>query len=108
MRFAAAACALAIIVCVAVFGAVFAQWARTPAVPAPSAATAPAPKPATPPAVVTDISAPAKAAAPNTAAPSGVAPAAAPAAAASSSVASNANPPAVAIPTPAPAQVAQG
>jgi peptidoglycan/xylan/chitin deacetylase (PgdA/CDA1 family) len=109
MRFAAAACALAIIVCVAVFGAVFAQWARTPAVPAPSAATAPAPKPATPPAVVTDISGPAKAAAPNTAAPSGVAPAAAaPAAAASSSVASNANPSAVAIPTPAPAQVAQG
>ena len=83
MRFAAAACALAIIVCVAVFGAVFAQWARTPAVPAPSTATAPAPKPAAPPAVVTEIPAAAKVSGPNATAPAAVAPAAvAPAAAA--------------------------
>jgi peptidoglycan/xylan/chitin deacetylase (PgdA/CDA1 family) len=77
MRFAAAACALAIIVCVAVFGAVFAQWARTPAVPAPSVATAPAPKPTTPPAVVTEIPAASKVASANASAPNTVAPAAA-------------------------------
>jgi peptidoglycan/xylan/chitin deacetylase (PgdA/CDA1 family) len=45
MRFAAAACALAIVVCVAVFGAVLAQRATTPVVaPAPVAAATPAAK----------------------------------------------------------------
>jgi peptidoglycan/xylan/chitin deacetylase (PgdA/CDA1 family) len=49
MRFAAAACALAIVVCVAVFGAVLAQRATSrdvasaPAAPAPAANSAPAP-----------------------------------------------------------------
>jgi peptidoglycan/xylan/chitin deacetylase (PgdA/CDA1 family) len=47
MRFAAAACALAIVVCVAVFGAVLAQRATAPvAASAPAAAPAPATKPA--------------------------------------------------------------
>jgi peptidoglycan/xylan/chitin deacetylase (PgdA/CDA1 family) len=47
MRFAAAACALAIVVCVAVFGAVLAQRATAPVVAsAPAAAPAPATKPA--------------------------------------------------------------
>jgi peptidoglycan/xylan/chitin deacetylase (PgdA/CDA1 family) len=47
MRFAAAACALAIVVCVAVFGAVLAQRATAPVVTsAPAAAPAPATKPA--------------------------------------------------------------
>ncbi len=50
MRFAAAACALAIVVCVAVFGAVLAQRATSPMVasapaPAPAARTAAAAKP---------------------------------------------------------------
>jgi peptidoglycan/xylan/chitin deacetylase (PgdA/CDA1 family) len=45
MRFAAAACALAIVVCVAVFGAVLAQRATSPVVAsAPAAAPAPAAK----------------------------------------------------------------
>jgi peptidoglycan-N-acetylglucosamine deacetylase len=52
MRFAAAACALAIVVCVAVFGAVLAQRATAPVVA--SAPTAAAPVPAAP-----DASAPA-------------------------------------------------
>jgi peptidoglycan/xylan/chitin deacetylase (PgdA/CDA1 family) len=48
MRFAAAACALAIVVCVAVFGAVLAQRATAPVVTsAPAVAAAPAAKPAT-------------------------------------------------------------
>ena len=46
MRFAAAACALAIVVCVAVFGAVLAQRATTPVVA--SAPTSTAPDPAAP------------------------------------------------------------
>src|ERR1700726_4368538 len=47
MRFAAAACALAIVVCVAVFGAVLAQRATTPVVAsAPVAVATPAAKPA--------------------------------------------------------------
>jgi peptidoglycan/xylan/chitin deacetylase (PgdA/CDA1 family) len=47
MRFAAAACALAIVVCVAVFGAVLAQRATAPVVAsAPAAPPAPATKPA--------------------------------------------------------------
>ncbi len=46
MRFAAAACALAIVVCVAVFGAVLAQRATTPVVA--SAPTSTAPDPAVP------------------------------------------------------------
>jgi peptidoglycan/xylan/chitin deacetylase (PgdA/CDA1 family) len=45
MRFAAAACALAIVVCVAVFGAVLAQRATTPVVASAPAASAPAAKP---------------------------------------------------------------
>jgi peptidoglycan/xylan/chitin deacetylase (PgdA/CDA1 family) len=86
MRFAAAACALAIVVCVAVFGAVLAQRATTPVVaPAPVAAatpaakTAPAPtgaKPSPAQTVVAVVPAPAPAVAP--AAPA-VAPASAPA-----------------------------
>jgi peptidoglycan/xylan/chitin deacetylase (PgdA/CDA1 family) len=103
MRFAAAACALAIVVCVAVFGAVFAQWARTPAVPAPSVAEAPPAKPATPPAVVATVST-TQPTAPSTVAtsapagavaPSAIAPSAAPLAAAT--------PAPAAIPVPAPA-----
>jgi peptidoglycan/xylan/chitin deacetylase (PgdA/CDA1 family) len=54
MRFAAAACALAIVVCVAIFGAVLAQRATAPVVmPAPSAADGTGLKPAAPTAVVT-------------------------------------------------------
>jgi peptidoglycan/xylan/chitin deacetylase (PgdA/CDA1 family) len=50
MRFAAAACALAIVVCVAVFGAVLAQRATAPVVTsAPAVASAPAAKPAAAP-----------------------------------------------------------
>jgi peptidoglycan/xylan/chitin deacetylase (PgdA/CDA1 family) len=65
MRFAAAACALAIVVCVAVFGAVLAQRATAPVVmPAPSAADAPAAKPATPITVVTSVPPEAKSAPP--------------------------------------------
>ena len=103
MRFAAAACALAIIVCVAVFGAVFAQWARTPAVPAPSIATAPAPKQATPPTVVTEIPSAARVAAPNAATPGAVAPAALPpiATAPSAGASGASTPAAAAIPDPA-------
>src|SRR5579862_6107471 len=96
MRFAAAACALAIIVCVAVFGAVFAQWARTPAVPTPAVADAPEAKPAAPPTVVADVPATIPAAAPNAVAPSAIAP---------SAVAPNAVAPNAAVPTAAAAAV---
>ncbi|HEY6256647.1 MAG TPA: polysaccharide deacetylase family protein [Xanthobacteraceae bacterium] len=50
MRFAAAACALAIVVCVAVFGAVLAQRATT--TPVVASATPAAPAPATKPSVI--------------------------------------------------------
>src|SRR5260370_29805132 len=54
MRFAAAACAVAILVCVAVFGAVLAQRVTAPVVaPAPAAVRAPAAKPAPAPTVQT-------------------------------------------------------
>jgi peptidoglycan-N-acetylglucosamine deacetylase len=81
MRFAAAACALAIVVCVAVFGAVLAQRATAPVVmPAPSAADAPAIKPAAPAAVVTVLPPEAKSAPPTVvAATTPVTPSAAPA-----------------------------
>jgi peptidoglycan/xylan/chitin deacetylase (PgdA/CDA1 family) len=53
MRFAAAACAIAIVVCVAVFGAVLAQRVTAPVVtPAPAASTAAATKSAPAPIVV--------------------------------------------------------
>jgi peptidoglycan/xylan/chitin deacetylase (PgdA/CDA1 family) len=97
MRFAAAACALAIVVCVAVFGAVLAQRATTPVVAqapvaaaTPAAQTAPAPTAAKPsPAqtvvAVVPAAAPAAAPAPQPAVPAPVmaqAPAMAPAPAA--------------------------
>jgi peptidoglycan-N-acetylglucosamine deacetylase len=53
MRFAAAACALAIVVCVAVFGAVLAQRATTPVVASAPAAKSAAATPATKPSVIT-------------------------------------------------------
>jgi len=108
MRFAAAACALAIIVCVAVFGAVFAQWARTPAVPAPAAANVPPPKPATPPTVVTVVSPPTKVAAADAATPRAAAPAAVtPSAVAPIAAAPNAAAAPVPAPAPIPAPTAQ-
>ncbi len=81
MRFAAAACALAIVVCVAVFGAVLAQRATAPVVtPAPSASSTPTAKSAPAPAVA---AAPTAAKAPAStvvaAAPAAAAPAPAPA-----------------------------
>ena len=111
MRFAAAACALAILVCVAVFGAVLAQRATSPTVaPAPVAASAPAAPPAKPsqitaapttkqPTAATVVAAvptaaPAEAPAPVPVAAQPAAPAAAPA-------------PAFAAAPPAPAPVAQ-
>jgi peptidoglycan/xylan/chitin deacetylase (PgdA/CDA1 family) len=110
MRFAAAACALAIVVCVAVFGAVLAQRATTPvvasapvAVATPAAKPAPAPtaaKPSPAQTVVAVVPAPAATAAqPAAPAPAvtpapAMAPAAAPAAAAAKPAASA--PPAVA------------
>jgi peptidoglycan/xylan/chitin deacetylase (PgdA/CDA1 family) len=122
MRFAAAACALAIVVCVAVFGAVLAQRATTPVVAsAPVAVATPAAKPApaaakpspaqtvvatVPAAAPAPAVAPAAAPAAQPAAPAPVmvqapamAPAAAPAAAAAKPAASAAAPPAPA-PTP--------
>ena len=100
MRFAAAACALAIVVCVAVFGAVFAQWARTPAVPAPSVAETPAAKPAAPPTVVATVPAT------QASGPGAVAPSAAPSSAiAPSNIAPNTAAPLAAAPAFAPAPV---
>jgi peptidoglycan/xylan/chitin deacetylase (PgdA/CDA1 family) len=80
MRFAAAACALAIVVCVAVFGAVLAQRATTPVVTsAPVAVATPATKPAPAPTAAKPSPAQTVVAVVPTAAPA-VAPAAAPAA----------------------------
>ena len=76
MRFAAAVCALAVLVCLAVFGAVVAQRATAPNVTAPEGATPPAPTqvataaPVAPPApanAAATIAAPANAAATNAA-----------------------------------------
>jgi peptidoglycan-N-acetylglucosamine deacetylase len=56
MRLAAAACALAIVVCLAVFGAVLAQRATAPVVtPAPAIAALPAQKPAAAPTVISSM-----------------------------------------------------
>jgi peptidoglycan/xylan/chitin deacetylase (PgdA/CDA1 family) len=112
MRFAAAACALAILVCVAVFGAVLAQRATSPTVtPAPAASSAPA-APAAKPSQIT--------AAPTTkqptaatvvaavsAAPPADAPAPAPVAAATAQPVPAAPAPTFAATAPAPAPVPQ-
>jgi peptidoglycan/xylan/chitin deacetylase (PgdA/CDA1 family) len=79
MRLAAAACALAILVCVAVVGAVLAQKTSVPAsVPVPALAT-PAPAPTGPVVVVRDLTEPAVAPAPKLTDGRASAPAAAPA-----------------------------
>jgi peptidoglycan/xylan/chitin deacetylase (PgdA/CDA1 family) len=112
MRFAAAACALAIVVCVAVFGAVLAQRATAPVVAsAPAAAPAPATKPAATAAkpspaqtVVAAVPASAPAAAPATApaAPQPAAPALAPAPSMAPAPAAASAPAPAAPPAPAP------
>jgi peptidoglycan/xylan/chitin deacetylase (PgdA/CDA1 family) len=112
MRFAAAACALAIVVCVAVFGAVLAQRATTPTVasaPASSKA-APATTPPAKPSVITAAPTTKQATAANVvaavpaAAPAdatAATPAATPAAPQPPAMAPQAPPPTVIAPTPA-------
>jgi peptidoglycan/xylan/chitin deacetylase (PgdA/CDA1 family) len=103
MRFAAAACALAIVVCVAVFGAVLAQRATTPAAtPAPAAKSAPpaaAAKPSPPTVVATVAPAPVAPPVPAPPAPATIS-TAAPAAPATTATAA-ATPPAPAVTPPA-------
>ena len=97
MRLAAAACALAILVCVAVVGAVLAQKTSVPATaPVPALAT-PAPAPAGPVVVVREVTEPAAAPTPKLTDGRASAPAAAPI------VVAQAPPPARTAATPAPA-----
>jgi peptidoglycan/xylan/chitin deacetylase (PgdA/CDA1 family) len=111
MRFAAAACALAIVVCVAVFGAVLAQRATTPVVSTtPTVAAAPAAKPAATgatakPTVVATVPAAAPAPAPPAAQPAASAMAQAPVTAppAAPAMAQAPAPVPVAAPVPVPA-----
>jgi len=107
MRLAAAACALAILVCVAVVGAVLAQKTSVPATaPVPALAT-PAPAPAGPVVVVREVTEPAAAPTPKLTDGRASAPAAAPlpvpAAPAAPIVVAQAPPPARTAATPAPA-----